>query len=122
MEHETDAEWARRFAIESVQREIAEMERRDALPPRRSRRKPRTPGEQSIVYSIRLDRAEIELLEQQADERGLRPSAYARNLIRSTLAARQNDELADALDRLQQVLDEVQSLVRPPFPGPIPTL
>ena len=95
------------MAIEAVQREMASWDERPKLPKRRVRR-----GEaESIVYSIRLDREEVELLELEASRIGLRPTGYARNLIRVGLAAGRSNDLADVVDRLDQVVQELRSLI-----------
>ena len=51
------------------------------------------------------------MIEDRAESLGIRPTALARNLIRSGLAADGADDVADAIDRLGQVVDELRSLV-----------
>ncbi|MCW2495377.1 hypothetical protein [Jatrophihabitans sp.] len=97
-----------RAIIAAVERENADRERRQQLPPRRERRL-RGP---TIVFSIRLDQHELAALDEQAIERGIKPSTLARNLIRAGLQARHNPVLRDAVERLRQSLDEVEALVR----------
>ncbi len=70
----------------------------------RSRRKVAGP---STVFSIRLDHGELELLERQAALRGLKPSVYARNVIRWGLAQADGVQIDRAI---QQVEDAVAAL------------
>ena len=75
MRRETEMEMASRLAREAVAREIAELDRRAEVTPARRVRRTTAP---SIVYSIRLDPAEVELLEQVVDEvRSLIPTRKA---------------------------------------------
>lgn len=66
----------------------------------------------SVVFSVRLNRAELDALEREAVLLDLKPSVLARNLIRSGLAQRTDcgNELADALERLGDAVSEVRTL------------
>jgi hypothetical protein len=98
--------------IASVQRELARMAEADEaaarLPPRRRRR---TSGS-SVVFSIRLDPAELAALEQQAALTHIKPTVLARNLVRTGLYSRNPSALANAVDRLNSAIEEVRSLLR----------
>lgn len=90
--------------------ELARLEARDAavrLAPRRVRRQ--TGG--SIVYSVRLDPAEVAALEERAERAGIKPTALARNLIRVGLSAAHGAEVVDAVDRLDAVVQELRTFV-----------
>ena len=51
------------------------------------------------------------MLEQQAADGGLNPTGLARNLIRVGLSSRYAPEVADTVDRLEQLVQELRSLV-----------
>jgi hypothetical protein len=107
MEGRFEGSELQRAIIASVGRDLDRFERRDEVPRRRARR----PSSGSIVYSIRLDPEEVQVLETQAAELNMRPTVLARNLIRTGLAARYDDVLSDAIDRLEQALAEVRALI-----------
>lgn len=97
--------------IAAVHREIAEMEAANraaagALEPRRAR-----PAGISRPYSIRLDRYEIDALEERAAARGLRPTVLARNFIRMGLAQAGPGDVADAIWQVAAALDDLRTVV-----------
>jgi S-adenosylmethionine:diacylglycerol 3-amino-3-carboxypropyl transferase len=77
------------------------------LAPRSVRRKTGA----SIVFSVRLDPAELAALEARAVVAGVRPSVLARNLIRTGLAAARGPDVAAAVDRLEGVVAELRAAV-----------
>ena len=97
-----------RLALEAVAREMAAWDQPRPQPPKRRARKHRN---DSISYSIRLYPEEVDMIQDRAQDLGIRPTAFARNLIRAGLAAERSDDVADAVDRLGQVVDELRSLV-----------
>ena len=95
---------------------MAELERQEAADravvralPKRTRRRVTGP---SIVYSIRLDPAEVRLLEERSAALAIGPTVLARNLIRIGLANPRRDGAPHALDNVQSALDELRSLIR----------
>jgi len=108
MTEETASQMGSRLALEAVAREMASW---DAPRPKPPKRRPRRHRSDSISYSIRLYPEEVDMIEDRAESLGIRPTALARNLIRSGLAADGADDVADAIDRLGQVVDELRSLV-----------
>ncbi|MEO6885629.1 MAG: hypothetical protein ABI232_04980 [Jatrophihabitantaceae bacterium] len=97
--------------IASVQRDLAELEERDAavasLVSSGTRRRPGS----SVVYSVRLDPAEVSALETAAAMRGLKPSVLARNLIRMGLSMPQEDAVSKLVDRLSETMQELRAIV-----------
>jgi hypothetical protein len=103
----TDSKAAR---IAFVERELAQIEAREEavrLAPRSARRKTGA----SIVFSVRLDPAELAALEAHAVTDGMKPTVLARNLIRTGLAAAHGAEIAAAVDRLEAALCELRAAV-----------
>jgi hypothetical protein len=104
-------EAARHIAIAAVQKELAEMAalaQATQLAPRRRRR---ATGP-SVVYSIRLDPAEVAALEARAAAINLKPTMLARNLIRTGLARGCDGEgVARAVDRLEAALGELRAVL-----------
>jgi hypothetical protein len=107
------------FAADTREKRIAfvqaDLERREAADraveralPQRPRR--RTTGP-SIVFSIRLDPAEVRLLEERSAVLAIKPTVLARNLIRIGLATPARDGVPLALDRVQAALDELRGLM-----------
>lgn len=94
-----------------VHAELAALEiRADAAAhPRHSRRKLIGP---SVVFSVRLDPADVRELEARAEAAGIRPTALARNLIRCGLTNRFSADVPSAVDRVQGALDELRSILR----------
>jgi hypothetical protein len=87
------------------------MEARDEavrLAPRSLRRR----AGASIVFSLRLDPAELAALETRALLTGIKPTVLARNLIRTGLAAAHGGEIAAAVDRLEAAVCELRAVVR----------
>lgn len=98
-------------AIAAVRRELAEMDAADeAATVALQGRAARARGI-SMVYSIRLDRAEVETLERRAAAHGLKPTVLARNLIRVGLAPRGAADMAIAVDRVAAALAELRALL-----------
>ena len=95
--------------VAAVRAELAKLEEADRTVelPRRHRRTLTAP---SVVYSIRLDPAEVAALESRATQADMKPTALARNLIRTGLAAPRGDALPRAIDQLQASVDELRSL------------
>jgi len=108
MTDETQSQLASRLAVEAIEREMASWNEPRPKPPRR---RPRQNRNDSISYSIRLYPEEVEMIEARAEKLGVRPTGLARNLIRSGLASGGLDEVTDTLDRLEQVVAELRSLV-----------
>jgi hypothetical protein len=82
--------------IALVHRELAQLQALDEavrLAPRSVRR--RTGA--SIVFSVRLDPAELAALEARAAATGSKPTVLARNLIRTGLAAAHGAEIAGTI-------------------------
>ncbi|MEO9134687.1 MAG: hypothetical protein ABI301_06790 [Jatrophihabitantaceae bacterium] len=101
---------SREALIAAVNRDLALLEARDAarrLAPRSARRKTGA----SIVYSIRLDPAEVAELEARAAAIGMKPTVLARNMIRTELAAAQGAVIAAAVDRLEAAMCELHAAV-----------
>jgi hypothetical protein len=90
--------------------EFAEMDALDEATKLQPRRQRRQTGP-SIVYSIRLDPAEVAALEAQAAAAHIKPTALARNLIRCGLATQTGEEVARAVDRLESAVAELRALV-----------
>ena len=93
-----------------VDRELDMLKRREEarkLAPASTRRKTGP----SMVFSVRLDPAELAALESLALDTGVKTTVLARNLIRSGMAARQPAAVAAAVDRLQAACNELRSLV-----------
>jgi hypothetical protein len=65
----------------------------------------------SVVYSIRLDPFEVAALERRATAAGVRPTVFARNLIRSGLSASQSDARSAALRRVEHAVAELGALI-----------
>jgi hypothetical protein len=65
-----------------------------------------------VVFPVRLDRAELAALEQQAAVTGIKPTVLARNLLRTGLSRSDGGALARAVDQLEAAVEEVRSLVR----------
>jgi hypothetical protein len=120
----SDSERGRRLAIAATRREFARMLARDEAAARsaeRARAARRRHDNASVVFSLRLDPAELEALERRAEANGLKPSGLARNLIRVGLAQhagdddggfrRAMDRLHDAADQLRGAVCELQSFV-----------
>lgn len=105
------AEADRLARIAAVHGELSQLEARDEAVRLRPRRKRRVTGP-SVVYSIRLDPAEVAALEAQAAALEMKPTALARNLIRGGLAGCSGDVVARAVDRLEGALDELRAVVR----------
>jgi hypothetical protein len=100
-----------RAAIQAaVARELAELDAVNAAaePPVRALR--RTIGA-SVVFSLRLDPAELDALEVRARAGGVKPSVFARNLIRTGLAAGHRDRIAATVDQLEAVLSELRAAI-----------
>ncbi|WP_375499460.1 hypothetical protein [uncultured Jatrophihabitans sp.] len=60
----------------------------------------------------RLDPSEVNELAERAALAGMKPTALARNLIRIGLAGNRGAELADAVDRLDAVVQELRGVLR----------
>ena len=104
----TDTREAR---IAFIHRELAQTEARDEairLAPQSLRRKTAS----SIVFSVRLDPAEVAALEARATEIGIKPTVLARNLIRTGLAVAHGADIAAAVDRLEAAVGELRAVVR----------
>ncbi len=86
-------------------REIAQFEADEAA----VRLRPGYGAGPSVVYSVRLDPAELAALRAQADAAGLRPTVLARNLIRCGLSAPGGASLADAVGRLEDAVARLRS-------------
>jgi hypothetical protein len=101
---------ATRIAIAAVERELAEIEAANrAVDAGLEMRTARARG-QSMVYSIRLDRGEVEALERHAAANDLKPTVLARNLIRMGLAPGGAAELAVAIDRVGVAVEELRAV------------
>ncbi|MDP9117994.1 MAG: hypothetical protein M3O28_12195 [Actinomycetota bacterium] len=103
----TDTREAR---IAQVYRDLERMRAEDEavrLAPRSLRRKTGS----SIVFSVRLDPAEVAALEAKALVLGIRPTVLARSLIRTGLASGHGAEIADAVDRLEAAVCELRAAV-----------
>lgn len=96
--------------IAVVQRELDQMDAAAASTPLPRRSTRRVSG-QSVVFSLRLDPAEVETLEARAHLLGIKPSVLARNLVRIGLSAGAEGELARAVDELETAVSQVRSLV-----------
>lgn len=94
------------MALEAVAREMASWDERPEPPPRRVRRQTGA----SVVFSVRLEHDEVEMIEARAARMGLRPTHVARNLIRSGLSTERSDEIVDTVARLDQIVQELRSL------------
>ena len=94
------------IAVAELTAQFAAQEAAARLPPRRQRRKTGP----SIVYSIRLDPAEVGALEAQAALINIKPTALARNLIRCGLATQSGEELARAVDRVEAAVAELRAI------------
>jgi hypothetical protein len=99
---------AGRIAI--VQRELEALERQREAARLTPRSKRRVTGA-SIVFSMRLDPAEVRALEVKAHMMGIRPTVLARNLVRIGLGADQDDALTSAVDRLEAAVYELRSIL-----------
>lgn len=64
-----------------------------------------------IVYSIRLDPAEVAPLEARSAIAGIKPTVLARNLIGTGLSAPHGSEIAAAVDRLEAAMCELRAAV-----------
>jgi hypothetical protein len=97
--------------ISLVMRELEELEASGAagaaLPPSRRRGQ----AGPSDVFSLRLDRDELNALELRAKALGVKPTVLARNLIRAGLNARGDRSVSAVLDRLETAMDELRALV-----------
>ncbi len=101
---------SREERIAFVRRERAQLEAREAalrLAPRSQRRSTGT----SIVFSVRLDPAEVEALAGRAALIGTKPTVLACNLIRTGRATPHGADVAEAVDRLEAAMSELRSLV-----------
>ena len=107
--------------IAEVEREIAMLEAADRAADDavvrlgRSRRNGERSGDDSgpsVVFTVRLDRQELDALRQRAAARGLRPSVLARNLIRLGLQPPgATDELSWAAEHLESALAAFRAVV-----------
>lgn len=88
----------------------AEWEERERLEQLVPRGRKRVPGP-TTVYSIRLDHDEVRALQLRAERVGIKPSAYARNLIRAGLSLPFDSELSAVVDRVDAAMDELRALV-----------
>lgn len=101
--------------IAEVEREIAGLDDADrqvaeVLRAHREQRHQRAGSGASVVYSIRLDPAEVKALECRAAATGIRPTVLARNLIRTGLCAGRSDALSEALRRVEDAVAELRAL------------
>jgi hypothetical protein len=87
--------------------EWAEERRLEELVPR-GRKRVAGP---TTVYSVRLDHDELRALQLRAARVGIRPSALARNLIRTGLSVPFDAPLSSAVDRVDAAMDELRALV-----------
>ncbi len=104
----------RRPWVAKMMRELeqAESRRRKTDENLRSASRERRSGSSvSAVYSIRLDRREIEALEQRAAQMGIRPTVLARNLIRTGLHSGELAPVADAARHVVGAVEELQALL-----------
>jgi hypothetical protein len=107
-------EAARQERIASVMRELEALEASASLGANLApsgRRGSQGAAGPSAVFSVRLDRDELEALESRALVLGIKPSVFARNLIRLGLAQPGNRDASAVLDRLESAVDELRALV-----------
>jgi hypothetical protein len=97
-----------RIAI--AQRELDALERRREAIQLAPRSKRRVTGA-SVVFSVRLDPAELRALEAKAHMMGIRPTVLARNLLRVGLSSQQDDSVIRAVDRLEAAVYELRSVL-----------
>jgi hypothetical protein len=103
----------RRIAIAAVERELAEMAAANEAVSAGLRMRSARGAGPSIAYSVRLDRGEVEALERRAAAYGLKPTVLARNLIRAGLVPGGAADLAAAVDRVAEALEELRTLLYP---------
>jgi hypothetical protein len=70
----------------------------------------RREGWRSVVFTVRLDPAEVDALERRAALRGMKPRVLARNLLRNGLREGCDERLSAAVDRVEAALREVREL------------
>ncbi|HJQ42834.1 MAG TPA: hypothetical protein VJ831_07110 [Jatrophihabitantaceae bacterium] len=99
------------IAIEAVERELREMAAASENVASGLRMRNARDAGRSAVFSIRLDPGEVESLERRAAENGLKPTVFARNLIRMGLAPGGSGEVAEAVERLAAALTELRAAV-----------
>jgi hypothetical protein len=97
--------------IDEVEREIAAMESDDLAVTEQLQARANGRAGSSVVYSIRLDPFEVAALERRATAAGVRPTVFARNLIRSGLSASQSDARSAALRRVEHAVAELGALI-----------
>lgn len=98
--------------VAEVERELAELRTADEqVAAGLARRTERRQDAASIVYSIRLDRAEVAALERRAAVIGIKPTVLARNLVRTGLNRRRDAEVAAAIDGLEAAVKELRQVV-----------
>lgn len=107
----SDLHPGRLAAIAAVHRELAEMEAADEAVAADLGMRGARARSGSMVYSLRLDPGEVEAIERRAAMHGLKPTVFARNLIRVGLAPRESGDLLDALDRIAAAVQELRALV-----------
>jgi hypothetical protein len=101
--------WVAEMMREIEQMEVSGREIDDDL--RSASRQRRSGSSMSVVYSIRLDRREIEALERRATQMGLRPTVLARNLIRTGLMSEDLSPVVDAARHVVGAVEELQALL-----------
>jgi hypothetical protein len=88
----------------------AEWEEKQRLEELVPRGRKRVPGP-TTVYSIRLDHDEVRALQLRAARAGIKPSALARNLIRTGLSLPYDRELSTVVDRVDAAMEQLRDLV-----------
>lgn len=99
--------------IAAVHRALAEMEAHDEAVTRLAAegRRRRATGS-SVVFSLRLDPAELSALEVAAARRDLKPTVLARNLIRVGLSAPPENAVSAAVSRVEEMVQELRAIVQ----------
>ncbi|MGH8961768.1 MAG: hypothetical protein ACRDWT_11360 [Jatrophihabitantaceae bacterium] len=102
-----EADRAERIA--AVHRDLALLTAEPHLPPRAARER-RSESAVSTVFTVRLDRDELEALQRHAQVRGMKPSVLARNFIRVGLTEGGSDAMASVIDRLEDAVAELRAV------------
>lgn len=105
-----ESERARQWIVAKMEREFAQMKAADEAIAVKDRPRRKMSGP-SVVYSIRLDRSEVDALERRAALMNIKPTVLARNLVRIGLATNAGADVAGAIDRLEAALEDLRSLV-----------
>jgi hypothetical protein len=102
-----DRPWIAEILRETAEMEAAARQTADELDSARRRRRGR--AGRSVVYSVRLDPAEVAALERRAKPLGIGPTVLARNLIRMGLGGGGREDLADAIRRAADAVEDIQA-------------